>query len=73
MKRHPLDAVSLVFGVLFAGLGTLYLAGLAVNDLVTRFWPAALVVLGLAILFSSRRADEPAPIPPVPKEPADKP
>lgn len=68
MKRHPLDAVSMVFGLLFVGLGSLYLSGNEVDDLVIRFWPAALVVLGLAILFSARRSDE---VPAAPEDGTD--
>jgi hypothetical protein len=66
MKRHSFDAVSLVFGLLFAAIGALYLAGnVDVADLVARFWPAALVLLGLAMLFSTRRTEE-APVAPLP-------
>jgi hypothetical protein len=67
MRRHPFDAVSLVFGLVFAGIGVMYLVGgIDVADLVTRFWPAALVMLGLAMLFSARRPDEVAVAPPPP-------
>ena len=83
MKRHSFDAVSLVFGLLFAAIGALYLAGnVDVADLVARFWPAALVLLGLAMLFSTRRTEElpaaplpaawtapPSAVPPVPPAP----
>lgn len=61
MKRHPLDAVSLVFGLLFFGIGGLHLSGVQVDGAVLRFWPAALVVLGLAILLSARRDDTAEP------------
>ncbi|HEX2052374.1 MAG TPA: hypothetical protein VHJ78_01430 [Actinomycetota bacterium] len=60
MRRHSFDAVSLVFGALFAAIGILYLSGREVGDLVARFWPAALVILGLAILFTARREDREA-------------
>jgi hypothetical protein len=52
-----------------------------VADLIARFWPGALVVLGLAMLFSTRRTEEvaaaplppawtaPPPVPPVPPTP----
>jgi hypothetical protein len=59
MRSHQFDAVSMVFGVIFAGIGSLFLMGNDVGDLVTRFWPAAVVLLGLAMLFSARRDDEP--------------
>ncbi len=67
MRSHPFDAVSMVFGVIFAGIGALFLMGNDVGDLVTRFWPAAVVLLGLAMLFSARR-DE-APVAPAPAYP----
>lgn len=70
MKPHPFDAVSLAFGVIFAGIGALYLTGNDVGELVARFWPGAVVLLGLAMLFSARR-DEPEPLPaPLPGRPA---
>ncbi|HYN98035.1 MAG TPA: hypothetical protein VEU28_00015 [Actinomycetota bacterium] len=70
MKPHPFDAVSLAFGVIFSGIGALYLTGNDVGELVTRFWPGAVVLLGLAMLFSARR-DEPEPVPaPLPGRPA---
>jgi hypothetical protein len=59
MRSHPFDAVSMVFGVIFAGIGALFLMGNDVGDLVTRFWPAAVVLLGLAMLFSARRDEAP--------------
>lgn len=61
MKRHSLDALSLVFGLLFLGLGVALFSGRDVADLVIQFWPGALVLAGLALLFSSRR-DDPAPV-----------
>lgn len=68
MRSHPFDAVSMVFGVIFAGIGSLFLMGNDVGDLVTRFWPAAVVLLGLAMLFSARRDEAPvAAIPPRPQ------
>ena len=33
MKSHPFDAVSMVFGVIFAGIGALFLMG---NDVASR-------------------------------------
>lgn len=68
MKAHPFDAVSLVFGVVFAGIGALFLTGNDVGDLVARFWPAAVVLLGLAMLFTAKRVDETNP--PSPARPA---
>jgi hypothetical protein len=67
MKRHSFDPLSLVFGMLFAAIGALYLAGnVDVADLVARFWPAALVLLGLAMLFSTRRTEQ-VPAAPLPQ------
>lgn len=63
MKAHSFDAVSLVFGVIFAGIGAMFLTGSDVGDLVARFWPGAVVLLGLAMLFTARRADEAEPLP----------
>lgn len=68
MRSHPFDAVSMVFGVIFAGIGSLFLMGNDVGTLVTRFWPAAVVLLGLAMLFSARREDE-VPLPVTPPRP----
>lgn len=58
MKRHPFDAVSLVFGLLFFGLGAALLSGRDVGDLVMQLWPGALVLMGVVLLFSSRRNGE---------------
>ena len=63
MKAHSFDAVSLVFGAIFAGIGALFLTGNDVGDLVARFWPGAVVLLGLAMLFTAKRADEADPLP----------
>ena len=54
MTRHSLDAVSLVSGLFFAAVGVLFLTGIDVSDLASRFWPAALIVVGLALAFSTR-------------------
>jgi hypothetical protein len=70
MKAHSFDAVSLVFGVIFAGIGALFLTGNDVGDLVARFWPGAVVLLGLAMLFSAKRADEADPLPAAAPAPA---
>ncbi|HVL50509.1 MAG TPA: hypothetical protein VM754_03265 [Actinomycetota bacterium] len=61
MKRHSMDAVSLVFGLFFVGLGGAYLVGYGVTEVVVRFWPAALIALGLAILLTPRRTRQAAP------------
>ena len=61
MKRHPLDPVSLVFGLLFAGLGGAFL--LARIDIATTglrwVWPLPLLALGaLLIALGARRTSE---------------
>jgi hypothetical protein len=65
MKRHRLDPVSLLCGLVFAGLGLSLLTGALSPstrhlDLV---WPAAVVVLGLALLASGRDRREPVGAP----------
>ena len=72
MTRHPIDPLSLLFGVLFSGAGLWVL----LTDADTRFvderwtWPVLLLAAGLAMIASvvpSRRGvttdDEPAPGP----------
>ena len=59
MRRHP---GTFIAGILFIVLGLVYLADalevLQVQAL--RLWPLALVVIGLAVIFSGR-GGEPAP------------
>jgi hypothetical protein len=61
-----MDAISLVFGLLFAAIGTLLLAGSF--DLgrvsLTVVWPVILVLIGLAMLLSARRRKGPARVNP---------
>lgn len=61
MNRHPLDPVSLLFGVIFAAVGVVYLLpGVGLGSLVSpRIWPILLVVLGVALIASTlrRRSD----------------
>lgn len=56
MRRHRLDATSLIAGLLFVVLGGLFLYDRAGSfDLQVRWvWPALLIGLGLAFLASSR-------------------
>jgi hypothetical protein len=58
MQRHPLDALSLIAGVLFAGLSITLLTGAvtAGSRHLNLVWAAGAVVLGLALLASGRRA-----------------
>lgn len=63
MKRHPLDTISLVFGLLFAGFGLTFLISADPWDLVfdsfSFGWMLPLVVLagGAALLVSALRPD----------------
>ena len=63
MKRHPLDTISLVFGLLFAGFGLTFLVSADPWDLVfdsfSLGWILPLVVLagGAALLVSALRPD----------------
>ncbi|HEX2057874.1 MAG TPA: hypothetical protein VHI71_05845 [Actinomycetota bacterium] len=52
MKRHPLDAFSLVFGLTFTALGALFLdTDVDVADLAGAGWlPLPLLILGLFLL-----------------------
>jgi hypothetical protein len=64
MRRHPLDLVSLVFGLAFAALATAALVADPVQLVEARWlWPGLLIVLGLALLLAplggrERTADE---------------
>lgn len=57
MERHDLDLTSLIAGILFLGLGTLFLSDLvgSINLQVRWVWPALLIGLGVALLASGRR------------------
>jgi hypothetical protein len=63
MKRHPLDTISLVFGLLFAGFGSTFLIATDPWDLVfdsfSWSWVLPMVVLagGAALLVSALRPD----------------
>ncbi|MDQ1375431.1 MAG: hypothetical protein QOJ09_2769 [Actinomycetota bacterium] len=56
MQRHDLDPLSLVSGVLFAGLGILFLLDEAGSVTVQPrwVWPLVLIALGVAGLLASR-------------------
>lgn len=60
MRRHRLDPVSLVFGLLFTAVGLVFFAG----DVEiwwldwSWFWPGALLLLGVMVLVSSRSSAE---------------
>lgn len=63
MKRHPLDTISLVFGVLFTAFGLTFLVSAdpwnLVFDSVSLGWVLPMVVLagGAALLVSALRPD----------------
>jgi hypothetical protein len=56
VKRHRFDLISFVWGVVFTGLGVIILSDAIPPRFLwfRAFWPATIVVLGLAI-FSSLR------------------
>jgi hypothetical protein len=62
MYRHKLDALSLVFGLLFASIGSLLMAGSFDLGRVSLalIWPVIFVLIGLAMLLSSRRKKDAA-------------
>jgi hypothetical protein len=61
MKRHALDPISLVFGLLLAGSGLTFLVA-RVDVANTNFrwvWPVALLALGaLMIVLGTRRTSD---------------
>ena len=58
MRRHDLDWISLIAGIVFTGIAVIYLvAGVADVDLDGRFvWPVVLVALGAAGLATAVKA-----------------
>jgi hypothetical protein len=66
MQRHDFDPIAFLFGVVFLGLGVLFMTDqLAVLNHATWLWPVLLVLLGLAVLVGARgrggsRATRPA-------------
>lgn len=63
MRRHSLDALSLVFGLLFVGAGLLLLSGgPALGHNLPMEWVGPLVAIGLgAILFLAARPQREKP------------
>ncbi|MGH2752162.1 MAG: hypothetical protein ACRDK3_15010 [Actinomycetota bacterium] len=63
MRRHDIDPLSLVFGLMFTAAGALFMsANLDFSDLKGEWiWPVPLVLLGIVLLVSAltRRDDEP--------------
>ena len=61
MKRHALDPVSLVFGLLLAGLGVAFLVARIdiANSNLRWVWPVALLALGgLMVALGAHRSTE---------------
>jgi hypothetical protein len=50
MRRHEFDALSFLFGLLFAGIGLVLLGGSAIREGLALPWAGPLVAIGLAIL-----------------------
>ena len=50
MRRHDFDALSFLFGLLFAGAGLVLLGGSAIREGLALPWAGPLVAIGLAIL-----------------------
>jgi hypothetical protein len=63
VKRHDIDAISLVFGLMFTAAGALFMsANLDFSDIRGEWiWPIPFVVVGIVLLVSAlaRREDEP--------------
>ena len=76
-RRHELDPISLTFGLLFTGLGLLFLIGQADQALRLKWvWPLLLFAVGAAILLDVTRGrdrtdqeTEPQPQPELEPEP----
>lgn len=73
MKRHALDIISFVFGIIFVGSAV---TGMFVDDdaiLEARWvWPALLVLAGAVILAFTVRRDARSEVPPpAPYDPVD--
>ena len=50
MRRHEFDALSFLFGLLFAGIGLVLLGGGAIREGLALPWAGPLAAIGLAIL-----------------------
>ena len=55
MQRHDFDPIAFIFGVVFTGLGVLFMIGrLGLLNHAQWVWPGLLVLLGLAVLVGAR-------------------
>jgi hypothetical protein len=63
VKRHEIDPISLVFGLMFAASGALFMsANIDFSNVRGEWvWPIPLVLVGIALLVSAlaRKDDEP--------------
>lgn len=62
MRRHHLDLLSLLFGLLFAGVGLVLLGGSPARGSVSLAWVGPVVAIGLGVLVvvaARPRADTP--------------
>jgi hypothetical protein len=57
MYRHKMDAVSLIFGLLYSAIGVLLMRG-APEFSFASVWPVLLVLAGLALLISAARSTD---------------
>lgn len=61
MQPHRLDPISLIAGLVFAGIGATYLFGLNIATqwgLMARAWPLLLIAAGVVVLLSARRTTD---------------
>ena len=65
MRRHGLDAISLVFGVIFAATGAVFLFGnIDISEIPPAWtWPIPLMIIGALIILLAVRRDRPADVP----------
>ncbi|HTJ75618.1 MAG TPA: hypothetical protein VL337_09640 [Acidimicrobiales bacterium] len=59
MPRHDLDAISLMAGVVFAGIAIVSLLTQGAGLAARWTWPVLLILAGVVGLLASRRDDDP--------------
>jgi len=61
MRRHALDAISLVFGLIFAATGAVFLFGnVDISQIPPAWtWPIPLMIVGALIILLAVRRDRP--------------